>query len=117
MQSNRVIMTFGTPTKEGLQELRKRRSDAEACASSLLVGAQREHRDQLTSSESEQFREFTTTMRALDARIADYEHDLQRVGDLSKYAHLSGSSTRTLNSAGRISSLSYPQSELRRLFD
>ena len=107
---------LGFPTKEGLAELRKRRNDAEACAMSLLTGAKAEHRSVLSASESEQFRELTSRMKSWGEQIAEYESELNRCGTLPE--GLRNLTERgQVNSAGRISPLGCPQSELRRLFD
>src|SRR6476646_7657667 len=104
----------GTPTREHLAEMRKRRNDVEACAMSLLSGAKAERRDVLTSSESEQFRELTSRMRSLDSMIADYESELARCGELPE--NLRNLTQRgQVSSAGRLAPLGFADDEMRKL--
>ena len=72
----------GTPTASGLAELRARRSELEATAASYLYAARAQGRETLSDLESRQFRDYQDQLGAMDARIEDYAHELQRVGTL-----------------------------------
>ena len=108
-------MTFGTPTQEGLQELRSKRTQLEACAKSILLDARAAGRETLSQGESRQFRDAQSDLGLLDERIERYESDLQRVGTLPE--NLRNLSERRVSSAGQIAPLGYADEQLRRAFE
>jgi HK97 family phage major capsid protein len=111
MHFSEAAMPSNTIDRSLLHDLESRRDSIRHQAEALLRSAQAEGCQQLSEAEDAKFRSMTELIRQLDERIADGRDDLDRAGD--PYQVIRGGGLRTLNTAGRLSPLSFDPEELR----
>jgi HK97 family phage major capsid protein len=102
---------MSTVTASFLNKLKARRREEHAAAEAILVRCKNLGRERLNGDEDVALRAHTATMRVLDVSISDTEAELARAGSHGLKRTGGGS----VNSAGRLAPLAFPDEELRRL--
>ena len=93
-----------------VEKLTLKREEARGRAEQLLMRAKGEGRKDLSADEAVEYRVLTDTITGLGNSIAETKAELARLG-----THPEFGTARTINSAGRIATLSFDDEELRKL--
>jgi hypothetical protein len=96
-----------------ITDLERRRDQTKYEAGQLLRAAKAQGRETLTASEDQRFNTMTEQIKGLEERIGELKSEDERAGD--PHSIIKAGKYRTVNTAGQIAQLRFPDSELRRM--